>query len=79
MKDYRFIDPVTGEHVEISFFCKRWRIMNNIKISDIAEELDCSEDNIYKFEQGNNNNMSILLCYAKRGFDITKFMGVVVK
>ena len=77
MKSYLFTDPVTGSQVNIGNLCKRWRIMSNYKISDIADELYYTEDNIRKFEQGLNNNMTILLWYINHGFDVTRFISTV--
>lgn len=72
MKEYIFNDPMTGNADTLTRICKRWRIWNNIPLSRIAEELDYTIDNIAKFEQGKNNNMTILLWYILHGFDITK-------
>lgn len=73
MKTYKFIDPVSNQTTPIGELCKRWRIMNNYRLSDVASDLEYSEDNVRKFEQGANNNLMMLLWYIRHGFDITRF------
>lgn len=73
MKECSYIDPVSGRSVNIGNLCKRWRILNNIPISSIAAEMNYSEQNIRKFESGENNNMSILLWYIEHGFKVEQF------
>ena len=73
MQEYKFIDPVSNQPVTVGNLCKRWRILNNYKISEVAETTGYSEFNIIKFEQGQNNNMMILLWYIEHGFDISRY------
>lgn len=73
MIDIKFIDPVSGQAVEIGNLCKRWRIMNNFDLSEVAQATGYTTDNIVKFEQGKNNNMKILLWYLEHGFDVSRF------
>ena len=77
MKTYKFIDPVSNQSTPIGELCKRWRIMNNYRLSDVASDLEYSEDNVKKFEQGTNNNMNMLLWYIRHGFDITRFEAIL--
>ena len=72
MKAYVFNDPLTDRELSVGELCKRWRITNNFALSEVAEELDYSVDNIVKFEQGKNNNMMILLWYLLHGFNLNK-------
>ena len=73
MKECNYIDPVSGRSVNVGNLCKRWRILNNIPVSDIAMDLDYSIQNIRKFESGENNNMTILLWYIEHGFKVDQF------
>lgn len=70
MKEYLFKDNVTSRYEKISYYCKRWRIVNNITLQDVADETGYSKDNIIKFEQGKNNNATILLFYLLKGLKI---------
>lgn len=71
MKSYLFTDPVTGSSLKIGKVCKNWRIRStSYKISDISSELNYTEDNIRKFEQGANNNLNIFLWYIVHGFNL---------
>lgn len=74
MKEYKFIDPVSGRDVNIGYLCKRWRIGNNYQLSQVAIDTDYTQDNIIKFEQGKNNNMNILLWYIEHGFEVRKYL-----
>lgn len=74
MKEYKFIDPVSGRDVNIGYLCKRWRIGNNYQLSQVAADTDYTQDNIIKFEQGKNNNMNILLWYIEHGFEVRKYL-----
>lgn len=70
MKEYKFKDGITERFEPVAFFCKRWRMANNFSIVDVADATGYSKENIIKFEQGNNNNMMILLWYLLNGLKI---------
>lgn len=70
MNSYEVFDVSTMHKAHIGELCKRWRILSGFTISQFAEYMDCSDGNIYKFEQGKNNNMDILLCYIANGFTV---------
>lgn len=77
MINITFRDAVTERYEHIGYFCKRWRIANNYTLQDVAEFTGYGKDNIIKFEQGKNNNMTILLWYVIQGFKIENFASEV--
>lgn len=50
--------------------CKDFRLSLGILQSQVAEDTGYSIENISKFENGNNNNMKILLWYLQHGLRI---------
>ena len=68
LKSYDIFDVSTLHPVNIGELCKRWRIVSGLTVTEIAKYMECSPDNIYKFEQGKNNNLDLLLCYMAHGF-----------
>lgn len=46
--------------------CKKQRKNRAVSLSEIAETLGCSVQNISKFERGENNSLRIGLYYATR-------------
>ena len=71
MVEFKFKDTYTNRYENIAYYCKRWRIANNIPITDVAIDTDYTKENIIKFEQGKNNNMTILLWYILNGMDVS--------
>ena len=49
--------------------CRRWRVQHGYTQDHIAQELHYTQTNISRFENGSNDNMTILLWYIKHGFD----------
>lgn len=48
----------------VGSICKYYRILTNMKVSDISRKTGYSTQLIYQFEKGNTNNMIILFdCY----------------
>lgn len=50
--------------------CKDFRISLGLLQSDVAVDTGYSIENVSKFENGNNNNMRILLWYINRGLKL---------
>ena len=50
--------------------CKDFRLSLGILQSQVAEDTGYSIENVSKFENGNNNNMKILLWYLQHGLRI---------
>lgn len=50
--------------------CKEYRLSLGILQSEVAKDTGYSIENISKFENGNNNNMKILLWYIGKGLKL---------
>lgn len=62
---------------EIGNICSEHRRKLGKTQLNVAVELDCSIENVSAFENGRNNNMSMLIWYLKNGLDIEKIMEVL--
>lgn len=47
----------------VGTICKICRQHAGKKVSDVAADIGCTPHNIYSFENGKNNNMTILIWY----------------
>ena len=62
----------------ISQKCKRHRERHNITVPEIAKRSGYSQWNVYDFEHGKRNNMTLLLCYMSFGLKLSEIeMGVL--
>lgn len=54
----------------IGSVCRKWRESKKITLTEIADQVGCTRQNIYYFEQGRSNNYLILLWYLSHGMPL---------
>lgn len=52
--------------------CREFRLENNITVKEIARLCNYTVWNVYKFEQGNSDNVSIFLVYLYLGLELDR-------
>lgn len=57
---------------ELGSKCREFRLENNITVKEIARLCNYTVWNVYKFEQGNIDNASILLVYLYLGLQLDR-------
>lgn len=57
---------------ELGSKCREFRLENDITVKEIARKCKYSIWNVYKFEQGNIDNASILLVYMYLGLELDR-------
>lgn len=57
---------------KLGSICREFRLENNITVKEIARLCNYTVWNVYKFEQGNSDNVSIFLVYIYLGLELDR-------
>lgn len=61
------------KHVDLCSKLREWRIDMDIPVATISLCTGYTRANVYNFENGQNNNMDLLVWYLMNGFDIKRY------